>query len=88
MLASVRYGRQGSAIPSDFQLPVTNVLDGLGSADLSGDPSRPGFYLLEPVGRVTDHFYPPSLVASQFEGDSEEISQAVIQTSASMLRQQ
>lgn len=49
---------QGSAIPTDLQLPVTNLLPALGSADLTGDPARPGFILLQPVGRITDHFYP------------------------------
>lgn len=50
---------QGSGVPSDPQLPLsTNVLDGLATADLTGDPARKGFILVEPVGRVTDHYYP------------------------------
>jgi hypothetical protein len=37
----------------------TNILDYLDSANLSGDRSRPGFFLLAPEGRFTSHFYPP-----------------------------
>jgi pimeloyl-ACP methyl ester carboxylesterase len=37
---------------------ATNLLEFLGSANLSGDPARPGFILLAPVGRATTHFYP------------------------------
>ncbi len=50
---------EGSMEALDSQLPRLNVLQALSTADLTGDPSRPGFILLAPVGRVTDHFYPP-----------------------------
>jgi predicted esterase len=30
----------------------------LETADLSGDPNRPGFILLEPAGRITERYYP------------------------------
>lgn len=49
---------QGSMIPAEVQLPVTNVLSQLSTADLTGDPSRKGFILVELAGRITDHFYP------------------------------
>lgn len=49
---------QGSGVPPDVQLPTTNVLEALSTANISGDPARPGFILLEPVGRIEDHFYP------------------------------
>ncbi len=49
---------QGSAVPSDFQLPITGLPGTLTSANLSNDPQRPGFILLQPIGRITDHFYP------------------------------
>lgn len=48
----------GSAVPPDVQLPTTNVLQSLSTADLSGDPARPGFVMIEVLGRVTDHHYP------------------------------
>jgi pimeloyl-ACP methyl ester carboxylesterase len=37
---------------------ATNLLELRDSADLSGDPARPGFILLAPQGRATAHFYP------------------------------
>ena len=37
---------------------ATNLLTFLGSANVSDDPSRPGFILLAPEGRATTHFYP------------------------------
>ncbi|HEX3409673.1 MAG TPA: PHB depolymerase family esterase [Candidatus Binataceae bacterium] len=37
----------------------TNLLDFLKSANVSDDPSRPGFILLAPQGRNTSHYYPP-----------------------------
>src|SRR6185369_5085580 len=40
-------------------IQVTNLLDFLDSANLTGDRSRPGFFLLAPEGRFTNHFYPP-----------------------------
>jgi hypothetical protein len=36
----------------------TSLLDFLDSANLTGDRSRLGFYLLAPEGRFTSHFYP------------------------------
>ncbi len=40
-------------------IPVaTNLLALRDTADLTGDPSRPGFILLAPQGRATTHFYP------------------------------
>lgn len=49
---------QGSALPAEVQLPVTNVLSQQASADLTGDPARKGFILIELAGRLTDHYYP------------------------------
>ncbi|HSW14994.1 MAG TPA: hypothetical protein VLI06_19260 [Solimonas sp.] len=46
-----------SVITSDVSLGLSNVLDGLETADLSGDPARPGFILVAPAGRTTEHFY-------------------------------
>ena len=37
---------------------ATNLLELLETADVSGDPARPGFILLAPQGRATTHFYP------------------------------
>src|SRR6202521_2131144 len=37
----------------------TNLLDFLKTANVSNDPSRPGFILLAPQGRNTSHYYPP-----------------------------
>jgi dienelactone hydrolase len=37
---------------------ATNLLELQNTADLSGDPARPGFILLAPHGRATTHFYP------------------------------
>jgi hypothetical protein len=37
---------------------ATNLLELRDRADLTGDPSRPGFILLAPQGRSTTHFYP------------------------------
>ncbi len=40
-------------------LPVaTNLLDFQATADLTGDPARPGFIVVAPEGRATTHFYP------------------------------
>jgi len=49
---------QGSMLPSTVQLPVTNVLSSQDTADLTGDPERKGFILVELAGRITNHFYP------------------------------
>lgn len=37
----------------------TNLLDFLKTANVSDNPSRPGFILLAPQGRNTSHYYPP-----------------------------
>jgi dienelactone hydrolase len=37
----------------------TNLLDFLKTANVSDDPSRPGFILLAPQGRNASHYYPP-----------------------------
>jgi poly(3-hydroxybutyrate) depolymerase len=37
----------------------TNLLDFLKTANVSDDPTRPGFILLAPQGRDTSHYYPP-----------------------------
>ena len=37
---------------------ATNLLLLRDTADLTGDPARPGFILLAPQGRATTHFYP------------------------------
>ncbi len=47
-----------SLAPPDVILS-TNIPQGIYTADLSGDPARRGFALLLPVGRDTEHFYPP-----------------------------
>ncbi|MDB5985209.1 MAG: hypothetical protein JWR16_262 [Nevskia sp.] len=46
-----------SLIPIDA-IDLTNFLSAKNSADLSGDAARPGFILLMPAGRDTEHFYP------------------------------
>lgn len=49
---------QGSLFPAPPQL-ILNDWDSLyQTADLSGDASRPGFFLLLPIGRNTHHYYP------------------------------
>jgi poly(3-hydroxybutyrate) depolymerase len=49
---------QGSLFPADPQT-FYNAWELLNStADLTGDPNRPGFILLVPFGRDTQHFYP------------------------------
>lgn len=47
-----------SAVTSDFALFGSQLLSSQATADLSGDPARPGFILVAPEGRTTDHFYP------------------------------
>jgi len=49
---------QSSATNASLSLLATNILPALATADLTGDPARPGFRLLVPGGRVTDRFYP------------------------------
>ncbi len=47
--------------PSLFPIDTVRVTDiplKMNTADLSGDPARPGFILLLPAGRDTEHFYP------------------------------
>lgn len=49
---------QGSLFPADPQT-LFNGWELLNAdADLTGDPARPGFILLVPYGRDTEHFYP------------------------------
>lgn len=42
----------------DIAGTATEIRLKLDSADLTGDPNRPGFILLEPAGRVTERYYP------------------------------
>ena len=49
---------QGSLFPAPEQLILNNWTTLTASADLNGDPQRPGFILLVPIGRNTQHFYP------------------------------
>jgi hypothetical protein len=46
-----------SLFPADSVENLTNLLDFLSRADLSGDLTRPGFILLAPEGRNTSHYY-------------------------------
>lgn len=41
-----------------LKVPGMNLLDFQNTADLSGDPARPGFIVVAPEGRATNHFYP------------------------------
>ena len=47
-----------SLFTADTIPTATNLLDYLSTANVSNDPSRPGFILLAPEGRATQHFYP------------------------------
>jgi dienelactone hydrolase len=47
-----------SLFTADTIPTATNLLDFLDTANVSGDPARPGFILLAPQGRATTHFYP------------------------------
>jgi dienelactone hydrolase len=47
-----------SLFTADTLAAATNVLDFQSTADLSGDPARPGFIVVAPEGRSTTHFYP------------------------------
>ncbi|HSW14626.1 MAG TPA: PHB depolymerase family esterase [Solimonas sp.] len=49
---------QGSVIPADSQTLLSFLQFINSSADLSGDPARPGTILLVPYGRDTQHYYP------------------------------
>jgi len=41
-----------------LKAPGMNLLDFQNTADVSGDPARPGFIVVAPEGRATTHFYP------------------------------
>jgi len=41
-----------------LQAPGMNLLSFQNTADLTGDPERPGFIVVAPEGRATTHFYP------------------------------
>ncbi len=47
-----------SLFTADTISAATNILDSQNTADLSGDPARPGFIVVAPEGRATQHFYP------------------------------
>ncbi|SFF32744.1 Esterase PHB depolymerase [Fontimonas thermophila] len=49
---------QGSIFPADQQVLVSQYDTLYETADLTGDPNRPGFILLVPQGRDTAHHYP------------------------------
>ncbi|MGH8461265.1 MAG: hypothetical protein ACRESS_06645 [Stenotrophobium sp.] len=49
---------QGSVAPIPVQLLESNWVSLTATADLTGDPARPGFILLTPLGRNTHHYYP------------------------------
>jgi len=49
---------QGSLAPAVPQLLLNDWVSLYQTQDLSGDPKRPGFILLLPIGRNTHHFYP------------------------------
>lgn len=49
---------QGSLFPAAPQVPLTGWQPQTRKADLTGDPARPGFILLLPIGRNTHHYYP------------------------------
>lgn len=47
-----------SLFTPDTLYAATNIPEHINTANLSGDPDRPGFILLAPQGRNTGHFYP------------------------------
>ncbi len=47
-----------SLFTADTLSAVTNILSFQNTADVSGDPARPGFIVVAPEGRATTHFYP------------------------------
>jgi len=47
-----------SLFTADTLTAATNILDYQNTADLTGDPARPGFIVVAPEGRATNHFYP------------------------------
>ena len=47
-----------SLFTADTIAVATNMLDFLGTANVSDDPARPGFIVVAPIGRATTHFYP------------------------------
>ncbi|HZP11520.1 MAG TPA: hypothetical protein VFB36_03750 [Nevskiaceae bacterium] len=60
------------AHPSLFPIDTVHITDiplKMSSADLTGDPARPGFILLLPAGRDTSHYY-PSIDASGLGWDN------------------
>lgn len=49
---------QASFAAIDTQIGKTGLIDAGSSANLSGDAARPGFLLLAPLPRYTQHYYP------------------------------
>jgi dienelactone hydrolase len=47
-----------SVLGADITLTASHLRAQVETADLTGDPARPGFLLLAPAGRVTTRFYP------------------------------
>jgi poly(3-hydroxybutyrate) depolymerase len=47
-----------SLFTADTISAATNILDFQSTYELSGDPARPGFIVVAPEGRATQHFYP------------------------------
>jgi predicted esterase len=47
-----------SLVGTDLSLDVSNIRSQLETADLSGDPDKPGFIMLAPYGRVGTRYYP------------------------------
>jgi poly(3-hydroxybutyrate) depolymerase len=47
-----------SLFTADTLSAATNILSFQNTADVSGDPARPGFIVVAPEGRATTHFYP------------------------------
>ena len=47
-----------SLFTADTLAVATNILDFQSTANLSGDPARPGFIVVAPEGRATTHYYP------------------------------
>ncbi len=47
-----------SLVGTDLSLDANFLRSEIDTADLTGDPERPGFILLSPYGRVTDRYYP------------------------------
>lgn len=47
-----------SLVGTDLSLDVANIRSQLETADLSGDPDKPGFIMLAPYGRIGTRYYP------------------------------